>query len=198
MQPAGTTQHARTVARRAEEAFSPVQQIANLGAAVMRAPLQRLPPPVHTQSAGEVAATEGLDFAHGSSFTMATLTTNVPGPPFRLVRADVEVDQDATGAIVSTRMVRRSGVAGFDEAAVRAIREALAMVQGPRIEQGRRSQWSFEVSNAAGAAASAAGFGNEGWQVLPDASNGVRLRMRVRMTRARSLGGNVNLGGSGG
>ena len=71
------------------------------------------------------------------------------------------------------RVVRRSGVAGFDEAAVRAIRRALPEVTAPRPAGGRRSRWSFEVSDAADTLTVIRGGGDDGWRQLPEASNGV-------------------------
>ncbi|MEI8255432.1 MAG: TonB family protein [Deltaproteobacteria bacterium] len=187
MQAAGTSEHDSRVARRAEEAFNPVRSIAGLGAAVLRAPRVGLPPVSHEMSPGESAAGSALDSAHGSSFTMMQLGT-VPVPPAHTMRADVEVDQDAAGTVVATRVVRGSGLAAFDRAALDAIREALPDAPSLR-DGGRRSRWSFEVSESAGAIGMVLGGGNEGWRVISEPSGGVQLRYRVRRVDSRPLQG---------
>ena len=184
MQPAGSGRHDSSVATHAAESFSPVRTITNLGNAVMRAPTVSLPPVPHANSAAEVAATEGLDIAHGSSFTMMQMAT-IPPPSSHVVRAEVEVNQDRTGAIVAASVVTHSGVPGFDEEAVRAIREALGDVTEVELHEGRQTRWSFEVSDAQGMLARIVGGGNDGWRMLSETSNGVQLRYRVRMVRAR-------------
>ncbi len=187
MQPAGTSEHDTRVARRAEEAFNPVRSIAGLGAAVLRAPRVGLPPVTHEMSPGEAAAGSALDGAHGSSFTMMQLGA-VPVPPAHTMRAEVEVDQDGAGAIVATRVVRGSGLPAFDRAALDAIREALPDAP-PLRDGGRRSRWSFEVSESAGAVGMVLGGGNEGWRVVSEPSGGVQLRYRVRRVDSRPLRG---------
>jgi TonB family protein len=183
MQPAGSGRHDAAVASRAAESFAPVRSIPNLGNAVSRAPRVGLPPAVHQPSPGELAAADGLDGAHANSFTMMSMIA-VPPPPVHLVRAEVEVDQDATGAIRGARVVTASGVPGFDEAALRAIQEALPEVTNVQSREGRRSRWAFEVSESQGTLAGIAGGGNQGWRTISESSNGMQLRYRVRMVRA--------------
>lgn len=60
-------------------------------------------------------------------------------------RAEVEVQQDAEGRVLSVRILRGSRVAGFDAAALRAVREALPLQATVPMPGGRRSRWSFEV-----------------------------------------------------
>jgi hypothetical protein len=188
MQPAGAGEHDRRVARRAEEAFFPVRTVANLGAAVMRAPTVSMAVQQHTPSAQEMAANDGLDFAHGNTFTMAPVF-QTPPPPVHTLRAEVEVDQDRQGTVLATRVVQPSGMPTFDAAAIAALREAIPQGSAMQMQAGRRSRWSFEVSEAVGAVGQALGGGNDGWRMMSESSNGVRLRYRVRMVGAHSWQG---------
>ncbi len=183
----GTGANASIVSRRAEEAFSDVASLPSLGTLLMRAGITRIPPATHTPGGGERGAADSLDIAHGQSFAMAQFAAVSPERSYHLLRADIEVDQDPRGAIVATRIVRSSNVPALDQHAVRAIREAIP--QGPSVQMpsGRRSGWSFEVSDGASGPAEAILGGNEGWRVMPDESNGVRIRLRVRMFRSQSL-----------
>jgi TonB family protein len=190
MQAAGTGEHDARVSRRAEEEFNPVREIANLGEAIRHAPMVGPGAVQHVPTAGEAAAGDALDSAHGQSFAMATGLATVPGPASHTLRADVEVDQDATGAIVAARVARSSGHAAFDRAALNAIRAAIPDAP-PLHDNGRRSRWAFEVSESAGALGTVlnVGGGNEGWRMISETSDGVHLRMRVRRIASRPLQG---------
>ncbi|MEZ4408824.1 MAG: TonB family protein [Polyangiales bacterium] len=63
----------------------------------------------------------------------------------RTTRAEVEVDQDAEGNVIDVRVVRASHVAGFDRAAVEAVRAAIPLQERVPLPGGRRSRWSFDV-----------------------------------------------------
>jgi TonB family protein len=188
MQAAGTSEHDARVTRRAEEEFNPVRAIAGLGEAIRNAPRVSLGAVQHTPSPGEAAVGDSLDGAHPNSFGMATGLTTVPTPASHTLRADVEVDQDATGAIVATRVARSSGHVAFDRAALNAIRTAIPDAP-PIHDNGRRSRWAFEVSESVGVIGSALGGGNEGWRVISEAADGVHVRFRVRRVASRPLQG---------
>jgi hypothetical protein len=199
MQAAGTMGHDRTVARRAEEAFNPTRTVPDLGRAIRRAPLTALPPVRHALSDGERTAGEELNRVHrdhGTDFSSSVVMVTVPTPPYHALHVDVEVDQDRTGAVLTVRIVQSSRVGTLDETATRAVREALGQVRAIRLETGRRSRWRFEVSEAvpirnpvASELLSPFAGGNEGWRVLNESSDGVPIRIRVRMTGARPLPG---------
>jgi hypothetical protein len=186
LQAAGTTTHDRTLARRAQECFNPVRSIPQLGAFLRAAPAASLPPLAYAPSAGEQAASDELDHVHGSSFTMMRFGPASTGG-YHLLATEVEIDQSPTGALLAARVTRRSGHDEFDSEALLAIQEALPEVDHLETGAGRRSRWRFEVSNAAGRVQEALLGGNEGWQVLSEESQGLRIRMRVRMVGAWRL-----------
>ncbi|MDP3273625.1 MAG: TonB C-terminal domain-containing protein [Deltaproteobacteria bacterium] len=189
--PPGSGAHIRQVGRRAEESFLPVRQIPEIGAIVSRAPIVTPPTTVHQGSAGENAVARDLDQAHGQSFAMGSgSTVAIPAPPYRMVRAEIEVDQDAQGTILGTRVAQSSRSSVYDQAAERAIRDALGEADAFRTPGIRRSRWVFEVSEAARDGQiwnTIRGAGNEGWHVIPEESHGVRLRYRVRNLGMRML-----------
>jgi TonB family protein len=63
----------------------------------------------------------------------------------RTTAVEIEVDQDETGRVIATRVVRRSGVSGFDRDAIHAIEQAVRGAEVPAIHGIWRSRWSFEV-----------------------------------------------------
>lgn len=177
--PAGTMRYDRELARRAEEMFMPVRTIPNLGLAVQAAETVGLSAIDRAVPEGETAAGGALDAVHSQAYTTVQMRNMAP-PSFHLVRADVEVVQAPNGDVRSATVVRRSGVHGFDEQALNAIRDAVPEVGAHAVSAARRTRWAFEVSNAQSAASQLVGGGNDGWTVMREESNGVRLRMRVR------------------
>lgn len=96
-------------------------------------------------------------------------------------RAEVEVVQDATGRVLSVRVLRGSRVAGFDDAALRAVREALPLQESVPMPGGRRSRWSFEVIASRDPFVPGVGFAfdeSSGWFELHYPG---RLHMRSRV-----------------
>lgn len=181
--PAGTGAHSRQVASRAVEAFLPVRQIPNVGSIVARG--QLVTPTVTRESpAGESA--HNADFAARTGVDFGTGSLRIPQAPYRMVRAEIEVEQDAQGTITATRVASSSRSDVFDRAAERAIREALGEADAFRTPSRRRSRWAFEVSEAVadGRIDTILRNGadpNLGWRVAPEPSNGMRIRYRVRM-----------------
>jgi TonB family protein len=64
----------------------------------------------------------------------------------RTTRAEVQVEQDATGRVTDVRLVRSSGLATFDNAALDAVRQGVAEEDPIPLPGGRRSRWSFTVT----------------------------------------------------
>jgi outer membrane biosynthesis protein TonB len=185
--PAGTGAHARQVGARAVEAFSPVRQIPNISAIVSRGILVT-PSSTRETPAGE--RSHNSEFASRTGIDMGSGTVTVPQPPYRMVRAEIEVDQDAEGTITETRVATTSHSNVFDQAAQRAIREALSEADPFRTASRRRSRWAFEVSEGEPPGRidrMIRGGGNEGWRVSPEQSNGMHIRYRVRMVSMRVL-----------
>ncbi len=189
--PPGTSRNARQVITAARSTFLPVRQIPDVGAMVMRAPLFTPPGSTREVPAGEQAAGRELDYAHAQSGSMSGGgTVPIPTPPYHLIHAEIEVDQAPTGAILEVRIAQSSRNNTFDRAAEQAIREALQEAEPFNTTTVRRSRWAFEVSDAVRGERLdllVRGDGNEGWQVIPEESNGVRLRYRVRHVNTRLL-----------
>lgn len=186
--PAGTGAHSRQVGNRLMEAFSPVRQIPNLDSIVSRGQL------VTPSSTREVSAGErAIDDASASrGYTMnGAGTITIPQAPYRMVRTEIEVDQDASGAIIATRVATSSRSDALDRAAERAIREALGEADAFRTATRRRSRWAIEVSEAVAAGRidtlirAGGSDPNLGWRVAPENANGMRIRYRVRMVSMR-------------
>jgi outer membrane biosynthesis protein TonB len=185
--PAGTGAHAAAVAREAGVAFSPVRQIPNISAIVSRGILVT---PSSTREAPAGERSHNSEFASRTGIDMGSGTVTVPQPSYRMVRAEIEVDQDAEGAITETRVATTSHSNVFDQAAQRAIREALSEADPFRTASRRRSRWAFEVSEGEPPGRidrMIRGGGNEGWRVSPEQSNGMHIRYRVRMVSMRLL-----------
>lgn len=66
----------------------------------------------------------------------------------RTTTVEIEIDQDATGHIVATRVLRRSGVTGFDRTALEAIQQAVRGIDPPTITGLWRSHWAFDVTTS--------------------------------------------------
>jgi TonB family protein len=85
---------------------------------------------VNTPGALQVPFTGIVDAAEGNT---------------RVTRAEVEVDQHADGTVRRVRVVRTSGLPGFDAEALAAVREALPLQPPVAMPGGRRSRWSLQV-----------------------------------------------------
>ncbi len=182
--PAGAGVHDRFVARRAMEHFNPVREVPGLGAGVRRAPEITSEGQVRNVSGGEGGVADNFDHTHGTSFASMTRAARTSDMRYRCLRTDLDIEQDASGAIRAVRVAHASGMRAFDDAAERALREA--MPEHPWTPgTGRATRWRFEVSEAVGLSVT---NGDEGWTVLGTESDGVRVRVRVRMLSQRLLG----------
>lgn len=192
--PAGTSRTARQVITAANSTFLPVRQIPNVGHIVMNAPVFTPPASTREVPAGEQAVNNDVASRLAQSgIPGGGGTVTIPAPSYHLVRAEIEVDQAPTGTILEVRVATSSRSQTFDQAAQRAIREALAEAEPFNTSAPRRSRWAFEVSDAVRGERidSIIRVGgsdpNLGWNVIPEESNGVRLRYRVRHVGTRLL-----------
>lgn len=106
-----------------------------------------------------------------------------------ITRTVIEVDQREDGTVIEIRVVRPSRVAGYDDAAMAAVREALPLQTPARMPGGRRSQWSFQT--VASRAPFVPGVGmafdeSSGWFEVSYPGR-VTLRSRVWLESARPL-----------
>lgn len=142
------------------------------------------------------AAADALDGHRGNDPTARNVTpftgiVDASHGTATRTRAEVEVVQDAQGNVVSVRVVRSARVAGFDEAALHAVREALPLQAAVPMPGGRRSRWSFEVVASRDPIIPAVGFAfdeSSGWFELHYPGR-LHLRSRVWLEGASPLGG---------
>jgi len=109
----------------------------------------------------------------------------------RTTRAEVEVDQDPAGRVIDVRVLRSSGMATFDRAAVEAVRAGVQDEDPVPLPGGRRSRWSFEVVASRDPIIPAVGFAfdeSSGWFELHYPGR-LHLRSRVWLEGASPLGG---------
>lgn len=95
-------------------------------------------------------ALEELQFAHPNSDLLQprnTMTARAAATA-RTTTAEIEIDQDASGRIIATRVLRRSGVTGFDRAALEAIQTSVRGLDTPEIHGVWRSHWAFDVTTS--------------------------------------------------
>jgi TonB family protein len=141
------------------------------------------------------AAADALDGHRGNDPTARNVTpftgiVDASHGTATRTRAEVEVVQDAQGNVVSVRVVRSARVAGFDEAALHAVREALPLQAAVPMPGGRRSRWSFEVVASRDPIIPAVGFAfdeSSGWFELHYPGR-LHLRSRVWLEGASPLG----------
>jgi TonB family protein len=102
--------------------------------------------PFATSRAG--AAAVDLDMAHPNSPMLVPRNTMAAraDATAQTTHVEVEVDQDAAGQIVAMRVIRRSGVAGYDSAAMDAIRDAVRQIDPHEMPGGWRSRWEFAIT----------------------------------------------------
>lgn len=108
----------------------------------------------------------------------------------RTTRVEVQVDQDPNGRVLDVRIVRSSGMAAFDRAALAAVREGVDAQDPIALPGGRSSRWSFTVVATRRLFAPTIGGSfdeSRGWfQVqLPGQ---VSIRSRVQMESSAPLG----------
>ena len=111
----------------------------------------------------------------------------------RTTRAEVEVDQDPAGRVLDVRVLRSSGMATFDRAAVEAVRAGLADEDPVPLPGGRRSRWSFTaVATRRLLTLSVGGMFDEsrGWfSVQLPGQVSVRTRVQMESSAALPVGG---------
>ncbi len=111
----------------------------------------------------------------------------------RTTRAEVQVDQDATGRVLDVRLLHPSGIPGFDRAALEAVRRGLDEQDPTALPGGRRSRWSFTVVATRRLFAPSVGGAfdeSRGWFRL-EVPGQVTLRSRVQMETSTPLPADV-------
>ncbi len=95
-------------------------------------------------------ALEELQFAHPNSDLLQPRNTMSAraAAMARTTTVEIEIDQDASGRIIATRVLRRSGVSGFDRAGLEAIQQAVRGIDPPAIQGVWRSHWAFDVTTS--------------------------------------------------
>lgn len=183
--PAGAGRADRATARRAIESIDVVRSIPGIGRAVAQAPVHTVPGQRRTVGGGEGAVAEAFDQRMGSSFAGMTFGASTSDLRYRMLHVELEVEQEAAGGIRSIRVSRPSGFLPLDNAATRALREALG--EGDwSAGAARWSRWRLEVSEAVTGTPFA---NNDDWVVYNEASDGTRVRVRMRLVAQRILGG---------
>jgi TonB family protein len=149
------------------------------------------------------SAHDALDAAQGASNSDAMHANPMQGNGVRpmigiadlaqlnaqTTRAEIEVDQSEDGRVLEVRVLRSSRIASYDDAAVRAVREALPLQTPAHMPGGRRSRWSFQT--VASRAPFVPGVGvtfdeSSGWFEIVYPGR-VTLRSRVWLESARPL-----------
>lgn len=183
--PAGSGRADSTAARRAIEGIDLVRSVRGIGRAVASAPVHTVPGQRRTVGAIEGGVAEEFDYRHGSSFSGMTFGASTSDLRYRLLRVELEVEQDAAGAIRSIRVSNPSGFQPLDLAATRALREALDDSSW-RAGSARWTRWRLEVSEAVTGTPFA---NNDDWVVYGEPADGTRVRVRMRLVAQRVLPG---------
>ena len=172
--------------------ITPERAMRILGERFMRQQRRTLEPTV--RSSGAVDAIESIGGVAGNG---PSGRQNIPIDAgqeswrrnVRTTRVEVQVDQDPAGRILDVRVLRASGMATFDRAAVEAVRNGLAEEDPVPLPGGRRSRWSFTVvATRRLITLSAGGTFDEsrGWFSL-QLPGQVSVRTRVQMESSAAL-----------
>lgn len=173
---------------------APERAVRIFGERVMRRQRQLLEAP-QQRLGGAVDAIEAIGGVAGNGPSMRQGTpTDASEESWRrnsrTTRVEVQVDQNADGRVLDVRVVRSSGMAAFDRAALEAVREGVAAQDPIPLPGGRSSRWSFAVVATRRLFAPSIGGSfdeSRGWfQVqLPGQ---VSIRSRVQMESSAPLG----------
>ncbi|MFO0647642.1 MAG: TonB family protein [Polyangiales bacterium] len=129
--------------------LAPERAMRILGERVMRRQRQILEAP-RERLGGAVDAIEAIGGVAGNGPTARMgLPTDTGEESWRrnsrTTRVEVQVDQDPNGRVLDVRIVRSSGMAAFDRAALAAVREGVDAQDPVALPGGRSSRWSFTV-----------------------------------------------------
>ncbi len=174
--------------------LAPERAVRLLGERVMRRQRQILDAP-RERLGGAVDAIEAIGGVAGNGPTARMGVPTDTGEESwrrnsRTTRVEVQVDQDPNGRVLDVRVVRSSGMAAFDRAALAAVREGVDAQDPVALPGGRSSRWSFTVVATRRLFAPTVGGSfdeSRGWfQVqLPGQ---VSVRSRVQMESSAPLG----------
>lgn len=181
--PAGSGRADPLVARRTIEALDLVRSVRGIGPAVAAAPMHTVPGQRRAVPGVEGGIAEEFDQRHGAGFAGLTYGATTSSLRYHLLQVELEVEQDATGAVRALRVSRASGFQALDNAATRALREALGEADW-HAQGARWSRWRLEVSEAVTSTPFA---NNDGWTVYGEASEGTRVRVRMRIVAQRVI-----------
>ncbi len=129
--------------------LAPERAMRIFGARMMRRQQLALEPPP-TRLGGAVDAIEAIGGIAGNGPSgRQNIPTNAADESWRrnsrTTRAEVEVDQDARGRVLDVRLLHTSGIAGFDRAALDAVRAGLVEQDPIPLPGGRTTRWVFTV-----------------------------------------------------
>lgn len=181
--PAGSGRADPAVARRAVEEMDLVRSVRGLGRAVAAAPMHTVPGQRRSVPGVEGGVAEEFDHRQGSTFSGMTFGATTSDLRYHLLRVELDVEQDAAGAVRSIQVSQASGFQSLDSVASRALREALGTSDW-RAPGARWSRWRLEVSDAVTNTPFA---NNDGWTVYSEPSDGTRVRVRMRVIAQRLI-----------
>ncbi|MFO0624602.1 MAG: hypothetical protein U0325_03225 [Polyangiales bacterium] len=181
--PAGSGRADPAVARRAVEEMDLVRSVRGLGRAVAAAPMHTVPGQRRSVPGVEGGVSEEFDHRQGSSFSGMTYNASTSDLRYHLLRVELDVEQDAAGAVRSIQVSQASGFQSLDSVASRALREALGASDW-RAPGARWTRWRLEVSDAVTNTPFA---NNDGWTVYSEPSDGTRVRVRMRVIAQRLI-----------
>jgi hypothetical protein len=181
--PAGSGRADPAVARRAVEEMDLVRSVRGLGRAVAAAPMHTVPGQRRSVPGLEGGVAEEFDHRQGSTFAGMTMGATTSDLRYHLLRVELDVEQDAAGAVRSIQVSQASGFQSLDSVASRALREALGASDW-RAPGARWSRWRLEVSDAVTNTPFA---NNDGWTVYSEPSDGTRVRVRMRVIAQRLI-----------
>jgi len=181
--PAGSGRADPAVARRAVEEMDLVRSVRGLGRAVAAAPMHTVPGQRRSVPGVEGGVAEEFDHRQGATFAAMTMGATTSDMRYHLLRVELDVEQDAGGAVRSIQVSQASGFQSLDTVASRALREALGASDW-RAPGARWTRWRLEVSDAVTSTPFA---NNDGWTVYSEPSDGTRVRVRMRVIAQRMI-----------
>jgi len=130
--------------------IAPERAIRIMGERVMRRQRQVLDEATAPRLGGARDAIDAIGGTAGQGLTTRSLMPTDQGEEswrrnVRTTRAEVIVEQDENGRVLDVRLLRPSGIPGFDRAALEAVRHGVEEQDPMPLPGGRRSRWSFTV-----------------------------------------------------
>ncbi|MBI5518219.1 MAG: hypothetical protein HY909_30895 [Deltaproteobacteria bacterium] len=191
--PTGAVVRDRTVARRTQEFLDPYRALERVSERLTTAPVVSLGP-LRRPSNGsgsaerETSVGDALDAAHAQSYTTERLGPGyAPCQHYRALRLLAELTHDARGAVTASRVVRSSGEAALDRAALTALQDGQTEVTPLRAADAGAAvtytRWLVEVGEDRDAHVPIACGSLGGWTVWSSQGGPFGVRVRVRRVR---------------